>query len=74
MTIKIKTLFNVSQLYSIPRFLRINFRMLIVRNEIYYHEGEEKRDLRFFDRVSCRILSKKYKNLQQKVDQWLVFA
>ena len=33
-----------------------------------------KRDPRFFDHVSCRILLEKYKHLQRKVDQWLVFA
>ena len=33
---------------------------------------EQKRDPRFFDHLSCRILAKKYKHLQPKVDQWLV--
>ena len=32
----------------------------------------KKRDPRLFDQVSCRILTKKYKRLQRKVDQWLV--
>ena len=35
---------------------------------------EKKRDPRFFDHVSCIILLEKYKHLQQKVDQWLLFA
>ena len=35
---------------------------------------EKKRDPRLFDHVSCRILVKKYKQLQRKVDQWLDLA
>ena len=35
---------------------------------------EKKRDPRLFDHVSYRILAKKYKHLQRKVDQWLVLA
>ena len=35
---------------------------------------KDKKDPRFFDHIFCRILAKKYKNLQQKVDQWFAFA
>ena len=35
---------------------------------------ENRRDPRLFDYVSYRILVKKYKHLQPKVDQWLVLA
>ena len=41
-------------------------------NQLHYHKGK-KSDLGFYDHVSWRILEK-YKHLQQKVDQWLVFA
>ena len=35
---------------------------------------KKKRDPRLFDHVFYRILAKKYKHLQRKVDQWLVLA
>ena len=35
---------------------------------------EKKMRLQFFDHASCSILSKKYKYLQGKVDQWLAFV
>ena len=35
---------------------------------------EKKGDPRLFDHICYRILAKKYKHLQQKVDQWLVLA
>ena len=41
-------------------------------NQLHYHKGK-KSDLGFYDHVSWRILEK-YKHLQQKADQWLVFA
>ena len=36
--------------------------------------NEKKRDPQLFDHVSYRILARKYKHVQQKVDQWLVLA
>ena len=35
---------------------------------------EKKRNPRFFDHVSYRILGKKYKHFQRKVDKWVVLA
>ena len=67
-------MFNVSQLYSIPQVLRINFQEVNYNEQAFITIKEKKGDLRFFDCVSCRILSDKYKHLQRKVDQCLVFA
>ena len=75
MTIKMKILFNVvRQLYSIPQFLRTNFKEVNYNERTLLPQRRKKRDLRFFDHVSCWILSEKFKHLQRKVDQWLVFA
>ena len=59
-------------LYSIPKSLRANLW------EVNYNErafititGEQKKDPQFFDHVSCRILSEKYKHSPRKVDQGL---
>ena len=65
-------MFNVSQLYSIPQFLRVNFKE--VNERAYITIKEKNRDLRFCNHVSRRMLSEKYKHLQRNVDQWLVFA
>ena len=72
MTIKI--LFNVSQLNSMPQFSRTNFQEVNYNERAFITIKEKKRDLRFFDHVSCRILLEKNKHLQRKGDQWLVFA
>ena len=67
-----KRLLNVSQLYSIPQFLRASFQ------EVNYNERafitlkeQKKKDIRFYDHVSWRILEK-YEYLQRKVEKWLV--
>ena len=67
-------MFNVSQLYSITPFLRTNFLEVNYNEQAFITIKQKKRDLRFFDHVSSRILSEKYKRLQRKVDQWLVFG
>ena len=67
-------MFNVSQLYSITPFLRTNFLEVNYNEQAFITIKQKKRDLRFFDHVSSRILSEKYKRLQRKVDQWLAFG
>ena len=67
-------MFNVSQLYSIPQFLRANFRLVNYNELAFITMKERKKDPRLFDHVSYRILAEKYKHLQRKVDQWLVLA
>ena len=67
-------MFNVSQLYSITPFLRTNFLEVNYNEQAFITIKKKKRDLRFFDHVSSRILSEKYKRLQRKVDQWLAFG
>ena len=57
-------MFNVRQLYSIPQFLRTNFQEANHNARVFSTIKEKKKwDLRFFDHVSCRILSEKYKHL-----------
>ena len=73
-TIKIKILLNVSQLNSIPQFLRTSFQEVNYNNRAFITIKEKKKRSGFFHHVSCRILSQKYKHIQRKVDQWLVFA
>ena len=67
-------MFNVSQLYSITPFLRTNFLEVNYNEQAFITIKQKKRDLRFFDHISSRILSEKYKRLQRKVDQWLAFG
>ena len=62
-------MFNVSQLYSISQFLRANFHEVNYNELAFTTMKEKKRDPRLFDHVSYRILAKKYKHLQRKVDQ-----
>ena len=61
-------MFNVSQLYSIPQFLRVNFRLVNYNELAFITMKERKKDPRLFDHVSYRILAEKYKHLQRKVD------
>ena len=67
-------MFNVSQLYSIPQFLRANFNLVNYNEPAFTSMKEKKRNPRLFDYVFYRILAKKYKHVQRKVDQWLVLA
>ena len=68
-------MFSVCQLYSIPQFLRTNFQEVnYIERTFITIKKKKKGHLRFFDHISCRILSEKYKHLHRKVDQWLVFA
>ena len=67
-------MFNVSQLYSIPQFLRASLHLVNYNELAFTTMKEKKRDPRLFDHVSNRILIKKYKHLQRKVDQWLVLS
>ena len=67
-------MFNVSQLYSIPQFLRVNFHLVNYNELAFITMKERKKDPQLFDHVSYRILAEKYKHLQRKVDQWLVLA
>ena len=67
-------MFNVSQLYSIPQFLRANFRLVNYNELAFITMKERKKDPPLFDHISYRILAEKYKHLQRKVDQWLVLA
>ena len=67
-------MFNVSQLYLIPQFLRANFHQVNNNESAFTSMKEKKRDPRLFDHVSYRILAKKYKHHQRKIDQWLVLA
>ena len=59
-------MFDVSQLYSIPQFLRTNFY------EVNYNElavttiKDKKRDIQLFDQVFYRILAKKNINIFNK--------
>ena len=66
-------MFNVSQLYSIPQFLRVNFQEVNYNERAFIIMNDKKKDPPFFDHVSRRI-SEKRKHLQPKIDQWLVFA
>ena len=67
-------MFNVSQLYEIPQFLRANFQEVNYNEEAFITiTGGKNRDRRFFDHVSCRI-SEKHKHLQRKVGKWLARA
>ena len=73
MTIRIKILLNVSQLYSIPQFLRASFQEVNYNERAFITLKEQKKDLQFYDHVSWRILEK-YEYLQRKVEKWLGFA
>ena len=55
-------MFNVSQLYSIPQFLRANFHEVNYNELAFTTMKEKKRDPRLFDHVSYRILAKKLTN------------
>ena len=77
MTIKIIIIICLIQYpvkFSTPVFESKIYRKLNIMNEHLLPWTIKKRDLRFFDHVSCTILLEKYKNFHRKVDQWLVFA
>ena len=65
-------MFNVSQLHSVPQLLRANFHYVNYNELAFTTMKKKKTDPRLFDQVSYRILVKKYKHLQRKIDQWLV--
>ena len=67
-------MFNISQLYSIFQFLRVNFHK-VDNNELAFitMKKKTKRFLPLRSRFLQNI-SGKYKHLQRKVDQWLVSA
>ena len=67
-------MFNVSQLYSTPNFLRGNVHSVKYNKLSFISMKEKKTDRRFFFYISCRILAEKYNNLQRKVNQWLVLG
>ena len=64
-------MFNVSQLYSIPQFLRGNFYEVNYNELAFTIAKEKKRDPRLFNHLSYRILAKKYKHLQRKLTNGL---
>ena len=62
---------NVSQLYSVPQFLRANFLEVNYNERAFIAMKKKKRDPWFFDQVSCGILVEKYKHLQRKLTNGL---
>ena len=68
-------MFNVSLLYSMSSFGEQIVSTLIMMNKHFLpREGEQKRNPCFLDHISCKIFQRKYKYLQRKLNQLLIFA
>ena len=68
-------MFNVSQLYSIPQFLRANFQEVNYNERAYFTIKEKKKDLCDSSITFPAGYYGENKNIfQRKVDQCLVFA
>ena len=49
-------MFNVSQLYSVPKFLRANFSNLVIMNEPSLLKSRKKRDVKVDLNTSKKLL------------------